>query len=185
MDNPQQSNKTPIIVAIIGLIGVLGAAVIANSEKLFPAPNKATSTAASSPGPSQVPGATGSTNAPHSSPVPTLEPNREHFLGAMDGTYRSSSKDDLDVNWDQRSFSLTHFNCSLMGKIVEHEGYWAIVVEETDGLCELIDKDDYRKEVGKIIPQKGAIMNSGRVARALVNFDKASLRELSGVYELQ
>ena len=125
------------------------------------------------------------------SPTPVIastEPPKHptnKFLGALDGIYVSSKKNQLTVNWENRSFSLLHFNCSIDGNIVEADGFWKIVVVSVDGICSLIDDDDIGKEVGKITPEKGSLSNSGLVGRALVNFEKASLAQLSGVYEFK
>lgn len=169
-----KSSKTAIIVAIISLIGVIATAMIANYDKLIPPSNTAANT---NTRPSEHP-QTAAVNEPVRMP-------RQTFLGALDGIYISHKKDELTFNWANRSFSLLHFNCEILGNIVEGEADWKIMVVNTDGMCSLIDDDDIGKEVGTITPEKGSLSNSGRVGRALVNFQKASLSPLSGVYEFK
>ena len=167
-------SKSPKTAIIIALIGVIATAVIANYDKLFP--------------PSNTPANanTRSSESPHT--VAVNEPVRktsQFFLGALDGIYISNKKEELTFNWANRSFSPLHFNCEINGNIVEGETDWKIMVVNTDGVCSVIDDDDIGKEVGTITPEKGSLSNSGRVGRALVNFQKASLSPLSGVFEFK
>jgi len=175
MEDSKQHRIT-VLVAIIGLMGVLGAAVIANFDKIFSASNKPTATVSPSPDKAAAP------VTPAKGVEAPVRRRHGEYLGALDGIYISNKNDELTVNWAKRSFDLTHFNCAIQGNLVETDEFWKIVIVNTDGVCSLIDEDDFGKEVGKITPEKGSLANSGHVGRALVNFDKASLTELSGVY---
>jgi hypothetical protein len=174
-----KSHKTAIIVAIIGFIGVISASLIANWDKLIPPANRASVVPATSHTPVSSP-----VDLPSSAEKP-VKASQPHFLGALDGIYVSDKKDELEAVWEKRTFSLLHFNCNLEGNLVEHDDSWGVVVVKVDGVCSIIDDDDIGKEVGKITPVKGAMANSGRVTKALLNFHKASLGPLSGVYELK
>lgn len=183
-----KAHKATVIAAVIGLIGAIGAAVITNYDKIFPAADKSAPTAASASNmtsalsSSNTASALNSTKTGGDADAPA-RPRAKRFLGALDGIYISDKKDQLTVDWDKRSFSLLHFNCAIEGNIVEAEDFWKVVVVGTDGICSLIDEDDIGTEVGKITPVKGVISNSGHLGSAVVNFDKAGLSELSGVYQ--
>lgn len=60
----QSNNRTQIIVAIIGVIGVLGAALIGNWDKIFPVKPQITKEADKTPAPEDGTGSPGNTSAP-------------------------------------------------------------------------------------------------------------------------
>lgn len=172
-----KAQKITIIVAVIGLIGVIGGAVITNFDKLFSSSNRPVPTATSTPTMAST------ANLAKNGADAPIEGTAGEFFGALDGNYKSNKNAHLTVVWDKRSFSLFHRNCGIEGTLVQGDGFWKVVVVSEDGMCNLIDGDDIGKEVGKITPEAGALANSGRVIRALVNFEKAGLAGLSGTYE--
>lgn len=109
------------------------------------------------------------------------------FIGALDGQYdgtNTANGNYLTVNHQTDEFSLLVGNCSLLGTLAQQEDHWLIIATGTDGMCDMLDSAFINTAVGKIIPEKGALANSGRVLRALVNFSVSSLAPLSGMYEL-
>ncbi|MDO9570380.1 MAG: hypothetical protein Q7J58_13555 [Hydrogenophaga sp.] len=115
---------------------------------------------------------------------PINDPLSKRFLGALDGKYEAKGNR-FEFRWSDRSYSLTQGNCTLIGTIVEKDTHWNVVATGIDGLCSILDPQYFGREVGEIHPERGAMANSGRVLRFLVNFQLASLVPMSGAYELK
>jgi hypothetical protein len=118
--------------------------------------------------------------------APAAGAEASEFIGAMDGIYMGvdeNSGNQLTVDWDASEVRLLVRNCEFFGEIVQAEGYWSIVAEGQDGMCDWVDAVFVGKEVGTITPFKGRLTNSGRVLKALVNFQIGSLSAMSGTYE--
>lgn len=191
-----QRPKTEIASWIAGIVSAVLAAV-ALAYSLWPKPPEAVPSVtqnASSVG-TQIGAVTGNVtvvNTVSSQPVSkssTAEKSinaslSPRFLGALDGEYEAKGNR-FKFDWSDRSYSLTQGNCSLYGTIVEKDTHWNIVAVGIDGLCSMLDPQYFGRDVGEIHPERGALANSGRVLRFLVNFQPASLVPLSGTYELK
>jgi len=116
---------------------------------------------------------------------PINDPTSKRFLGALDGEYRNKNDTRFEIQWSDRSYSLVEGNCALFGTIVEKDTHWNVVATGIDGVCSMLDPEHIGREVGEIHPERGAMANSGRVLRFLLNFQPASLVPLSGTYEVQ
>jgi len=114
------------------------------------------------------------------------EGGASEFIGAMDGIYMGldeNSGNQLTVEWETNEIRLLIRNCEFLGEIVQAEGHWSIIARGQDGMCDLVDAPFIGEEVGTITPFKGKLTNSGRVLKALVNFQIGSLSAMSGTYE--
>lgn len=79
MTDTQSNHRVPIAIAIIGVVGTLGAALIANWDKIFPPPPQPVSTVAPAVtpvGPAALPAAI-QEMAPH---APAIELNQENMV---------------------------------------------------------------------------------------------------------
>ena len=191
-----QRSKTEKASWIAGIVSALLAAV-ALAYSVWPKPPEAVPSItqnASSSG-TQIGAVTGNVtvvNATPSQPIskssaaekPINDPLSQRFLGALDGEYEAKGNR-FEFKWSDRSYSLTQGNCTLTGTIVEKNTHWNIVATGIDGLCSMLDPQHFGRDVGEIHPERGALANSGRVLRFLVNFQPASLVSLSGTYELK
>jgi hypothetical protein len=117
--------------------------------------------------------------------APAAAGDASEFIGALDGIYMGvdeNSGNQLSVVWDTNEISLLVRNCEFFGEIVQSEGHWSILAGGQDGMCDWVDAPFVGKEVGTITPFKGKLTNSGRVLKALVNFQIGSMSALSGTY---
>lgn len=191
-----QRSKTEKASWIAGIVSaVLAVVALAYSVWLKPPDAVPSVTQSTSSGGTQIGAVTGNVtvvNTVSLQPVskssaaekPINDPLSQRFLGALDGEYEAKGNR-FEFKWSDRSYSLTQGNCSLTGTVVEKDTHWNVVATGIDGLCSMLDPQYFGRDVGEIHPERGALANSGRVLRFLVNFKPASLVSLSGTYELK
>lgn len=118
----------------------------------------------------------------------STQETQSRFFGALDGIYEGDGKNvstQLTIKAASNELELLTGNCAFYGVISEADSYWSVIAKGQDGMCDMVDTPFIEKEVGRITPVKGQLANSGKVLKALVNFNIGSLSQYSGIYEFK
>jgi hypothetical protein len=113
-----------------------------------------------------------------------LTKNEKPFIGALDSEYKKKDNSYITAtaNFNQESITFTAGNCHFSCATKQNGDSWDLYLVQTDGLCAFLRELNVGERIMRIIPEPGAMANSGRVVRFLAQSGVFPLNEFHGTY---
>lgn len=107
------------------------------------------------------------------------------FIGAIDGRYRSTGSNwvDIDADFGKDTISFSTGNCLASGDLVQQKSSFIVVFTLSDGICSYLDEFKQGQVIARIIPIPGAMSNNGRVNEFFIESGQFVADQYSGTYE--